>query len=109
MHRSNCATRLLQGAKETQVVTTDRTLHLISDTGAKPAPEPSNTRLTVGEYIADILVDTRFHAKIAHWVVQRVGSPKIIQWGQEYTFEDAVAAAQSYLEGLAERDEPKRA
>ena len=56
---------------------------------AKQAPAPPNTRLAVGDYIADILLDARPEVTIYHWIVQRVGSAAIIRWGQEYTFEDA--------------------
>ncbi|HET9183945.1 MAG TPA: hypothetical protein VFP59_17585 [Candidatus Angelobacter sp.] len=72
-------------------------MHLVS---AKQAQEPSNTRLTLGEYIADVLLDTRFNARVCHWIVQKVGSPQIVVWGQEYTFDAAIAAAQSCLENL---------
>ena len=72
-------------------------------------PTPTNTRLTLGDYLADILLDARHHAKVYHWIVQRVGSAAIIQWGQEYTFEEARSAAQSYLEKLDSRARPKQA
>jgi len=68
---------------------------------SKLAPEPPNTRLSVGDYIADILLDARPDGTIYHWIVQRVGSAAIIQWGQEYTFEDAYSAVSAYLETLA--------
>jgi hypothetical protein len=74
-----------------------KALHLV---GAKQAPEPGNTRLVLGDYIADVLLDTRFDAEICHWIVQRVGSPEIVAWGQERTFDDAKSAAQSCLETL---------
>jgi hypothetical protein len=75
----------------------------------KPAAEPSNTRLTLGDYIADVLLDARHHEKVYHWIVQQVGSVAIIQWGQESTFEEAKAAAQSYLENLHDKNERKKA
>ena len=74
----------------------------------KTTKDPENTRLTLGGYIADILLDARHNAKIFHWIVQRVGSAAIVHWGQEYTFEDAQSAAQSCLEKLA-GDEQKKA
>ena len=67
---------------------------------AKQAPEPPNTRLTIGDYIADILLDARPDGAIYHWILQRVGSTAIIHWGQEYTFEDAHSAVTAYLEDL---------
>lgn len=68
---------------------------------ARQAQEPGNTRLTLGDYIADVLLDTRHNAKIFHWIVQRVGSVAIVHWGQEYTFEAAKSAAEACLENLA--------
>lgn len=76
-------------------------------TAAKQAPDPPNTRLSVGDYIADILIDARHDGTIYHWIVQRVGSAAIIQWGQEYTFEDAHSAVKTYLEKLSDSDKKK--
>ena len=75
---------------------------------ARQTTEPENTRLTFGGYIADILLDARHNARIFHWIVQRVGSAAIVYWGQEHTFEEAKAAAQSCLETLG-GDEQKKA
>jgi hypothetical protein len=74
---------------------------------AKQASEPPNTRLSVGDYIADILLDARPNGTLYHWIVQRVGSAAIIQWGQEYTFEDAYSAVSTYLENLAHPGQEK--
>ena len=63
----------------------------------------------LGNYIADVLLDARGSVTIYHWIVQQVGSPTIIQWGQEYTFDEAKAAAQLYLETLHRKDEAKGA
>ena len=63
----------------------------------------------LGNYVADVLLDGRGNIEIYHWIVQQVGSPTIIQWGQEYTFNDAKAAAQLYLETLHREDEAKTA
>src|SRR5580765_1047816 len=73
------------------------TLHLVA---AKQAPEPSTTRLTIGDYIADILLDARPNGTIYHWILQRAGSAAIIHGGQEYTFEDARSAVTACLEAL---------
>jgi len=81
-----------------------RKLHLVA---AKQAKEPENTRLTLGNYIADVLLDARYNAKIFHWIVQRVGSASIVHWGQEYTFENAKSAAQSCLENLTQNLQKK--
>gem|GEM_PF-1395571 len=74
---------------------------------AKQAPEPPNTRLTVGNYIADILLDARPDGTIYHWIVQRVGSAAIIHWGQEYAFEDAYASVSACLAELNDTDKKK--
>lgn len=74
---------------------------------AKQAPDPPNTRLAVGDYLADILLDARADGTIYHWIVQRVGSAAIIQWGQEYTFEDAYSTVTEYLENLNNTDKKK--
>lgn len=65
---------------------------------------PPNTRLAVGGYIADILVDCSRSSAVYHWIVQRVGSAEILQWGQETTFTEARAAASGYLRELTRRD-----
>lgn len=75
---------------------------------AKQAHEPENTRLTLGDYLADVLLDTRHDAKLFHWIVQKIGSAAIIHWGQEHTFDEAKAAAESYLE-ILNRSHQKKA
>ena len=74
---------------------------------AKKAAEPPNTRLSVGQYIADILLDARPDGTLYHWIVQRIGSAAIIQWGQEYTFEDAYSTVTTYLENLSRPNKEK--
>ena len=69
----------------------------------RKAKNPPNTRLEIGGYIADILVDSRHSSSICHWIVQRVGSAEILQWGQETTFDEAKAAAYGYLRELARK------
>ena len=84
-----------------------RKLHVVA--AVKQASEPENTRLTLGDYLADVLLDARHDAKIFHWIVQKVGSAAIIHWGQEHTFQDAKSAAQSYLESLSRASQQKKA
>jgi hypothetical protein len=74
---------------------------------AKKPKVPSNTRLTVGNYIADILVDSRQPSMLCHWIVQRIGSAEILQWGQESTFDEAQKAASDYLHNLDEREQKR--
>ena len=91
-------------------MTSVRTIHLVSGQAPKQSLEtPSNTRLTLGDYIADILLDTRHHAHIYHWIVQRVGSAEILQWGQEHSFEQAGREARICLENCVRRDQLKQA
>ena len=80
-----------------------KSLHLVEAktlAAAQAAPDPSNTRLAVGDYIADVLLDARRNVKVYHWIVQKAGSAAIVQWGQEYSFEAAQAAVKTYLENL---------
>jgi len=84
----------------------ERRLRLVAAAARKPG-NPSNTRLTIGRYIADILLDNRQPAAVCHWIVQKIGSAEILQWGQESTFAEAEQAARTYLISLAQRDQKK--
>ena len=64
---------------------------------AKQVKEPENTRLTLGDHFADIVVDLRGDTPIYHWIVQRTGSNDVIHWSQETSFEQAKTAALDYL------------
>ena len=70
----------------------------------KKAKSPPNTRLTAGNFIADVLVDSREPSVLFHWIVQRIGSAEILHWGQETTFAEAESAATAYLRALNEKD-----
>lgn len=76
---------------------------------ARQASEPENTRLTLGGYIADVLVDSRGPEKVYHSIVQRIGSAEILEWTQSLSFEEALHVAQSYLEYLNRTNEAKDA
>ena len=78
-------------------------MRLVAAAAIRKANNPPNTRLKVGGYIADILVDRRRPSTICHWIVQKVGSAEILQWGQETTFDEAMAAASGYLRDLAQK------
>jgi hypothetical protein len=79
-------------------------------TAAEPqASDPQNTRLTLGNYIADVLVDSRGREKIYHWIVQKADSAEILEWSQEHSLEDALAAARAHLEYLNRTNEAKNA
>jgi hypothetical protein len=69
--------------------------------------DPENTRLTLGDHFADIVVDTREQIPIYHWIVQKVGSAAIVQWSQEPTFEEAKSAALSYLQRVSRQEQKK--
>lgn len=71
---------------------------------ARKTRVPPNTRLAIGNFIADILVDQREPAVLCHWIVQRVGSAEILYWGQESTFAQAEEAATDYLRSLDEKE-----
>ncbi|HEY6251206.1 MAG TPA: hypothetical protein VI685_14705 [Candidatus Angelobacter sp.] len=78
-------------------------MRLVAAAAFRKANNPPNTRLEIGDYMADILVDCRQPSAIYHWIVQRVGSAEILQWGQETTFAEAKAAASGYLRDLAQK------
>ena len=78
-------------------------MRLVAAATFRKAKTPPNTRLEIGDYIADILVDSRYPSAICHWIVQRVGSAEILQWGQETTFAEAREAAVGYLQDLAKK------
>ena len=74
--------------------------HLVIASGKTP----SNTRLTIGNFIADILIDSSQPATVYHWIVQRLGSAQILSWGQEQSFEAAEKAARGCLADLNSRE-----
>ena len=71
------------------------TIHIVSRSGRTAH---RNTRISFGDYFADVLQDP--DSGIGHWIVQRVGSADIVQWGQETSFEEAEECAKQYLEQL---------
>lgn len=70
--------------------------------------EHPNTRLMVGDYIADILADRRGPNPIFHWIVQQIGSADVLYWGQERSFPEAEAAASDCLRRLAACEPSRR-
>jgi hypothetical protein len=87
-------------------VSVQRKLHLVA-AAARQIKEPENTRLTLGGYIADILLDARHNARIFHWIVQRVGSAAIVYWDRN-TLSRTPRRSAKLLEKLA-GDEQKKA
>ena len=68
----------------------------------------SNNRIEIGEYIADILVDKRSFPTVVHWIVQRRGSPEILQWGHEDDFDSASREAVAWIDSLLRYDEYRK-
>jgi hypothetical protein len=62
------------------------------------------TSFEFGGYTADIIVDRKTDPPIHHWIIQKAGSPDILYWGQEYTYEQAESAAQSCMQSLVDRE-----
>jgi hypothetical protein len=75
---------------------------------SKARAQRVNTRIVCGAYLADIVIDSHTFPPICHWIVQRVGSPEILHCGQELSFEEAEAAAETYLKQLAGRERKKK-
>ncbi|MGI9101427.1 MAG: hypothetical protein ACR2IF_03190 [Terriglobales bacterium] len=63
----------------------------------------STVHLVSGSFYADVVTDSHADPPVHHWIVQREGSPKVVHWGQETTFEEAHRAAKAFLEELTER------
>ena len=69
----------------------------------------TTTRIVCGAFLADIIVDSRTDPPIWHCVVQREGSPEVLYWAQEATFEQARSAAEDHLKELTSRARHKKA
>jgi len=54
---------------------------------------PYRTRITERAHFADIIVNNDGNLLICFWIVQRFGSPDVLAWGQERSFEAAQHAA----------------
>ena len=76
-------------------------IHLVGKGEQAGSDVHSNIRLTLENFFADILCDKRSSPEIWHWIVQRDGSPEIIQWGHEDTQEKAEEEARAFLQNLA--------
>lgn len=63
------------------------------------------TSFELGGYTADIIVDQKTNPPIHHWIIQKAGSPEILYWGQEYTYEQAESAANSCMQSLMDREQ----
>lgn len=69
-------------------------IHLVS---SAPAPRPNERRLTLGVYLADIVISKR-EENCCYYVLQRVGSAEILDMQRFNTPEEAEAGAKRALE-----------
>jgi hypothetical protein len=70
-----------------------------------PAPaKHANTRLTLGNFIADVLISKTGEVS-CHYVVQRVGSAEIIETARFDTFSEAELVAKDALQRWHLRDQ----
>ena len=79
-------------------------LNLVRQHSENGAKRGRVTSFEFGGYKADVVVDQKTDPPIHHWIIQRVGSPEILYWGQEYTYAQAEAASQFYIRSLGERE-----
>ncbi len=87
----------------------DNKIHLVAKGEVhSKAPAGEKSRIEIGEYIADILVDRRSFPIVVHWIVQKHGSADILQWGHEETYEAAAREATAWIESLVRYDEFRR-
>lgn len=68
---------------------------IMEGTGRSKAP--AELRLTRGEFFADILLDQRDNSHVYHWIVQKSGSPEILQMGQARSYDEARRCAEQSL------------
>lgn len=68
------------------------------------ARKHNNTRLTLGDFIADVIVDRKADLPVYHYIVQRIGSADVLDWGQEPTFEAAEEHAKNVLAEMVKND-----
>ena len=71
--------------------------------GPLVSEQSRSTRLTSGDYYADI-IDARVEPPIFHWIVQRLHDSEILQWGHENSFAEAEDAAQKNLQWFSLQD-----
>lgn len=75
---------------------------------SRPPVSPYGTRLRLGEYFADLVPDGSGPSPVYHWIVQRQGSPEVVNMGQEFTFSAALEQGHRCLESLMKRKRSKR-
>ena len=78
-------------------------IHLVTPDEPKATdPQHPNTRLSLGEYFADIINNRE--QDCAYWIIQKIGSSDIVDWGRASDFRAAKAAAHRNLEALVQSD-----
>jgi hypothetical protein len=65
----------------------------------------SKIRLTLGNFIADIIASKKKDGRSCHYVVQRIGSPEIIELAKFDDFASAEAEARNALDRWHSRDQ----
>jgi len=65
------------------------------------ASPPPNTRISSGEFTAEIVVDHKTDPPIFHAIIQQTGSSQIVFWSQARSFEEAEGQTQELLADLS--------
>jgi hypothetical protein len=73
-------------------------------TGPATAQEHPNTRLTLGDYIADVLINRKDRLRY-YYIVQRIGSAEIIDMLDFDSFNEALIAAKEALQDWHRHDQ----
>jgi hypothetical protein len=58
---------------------------------------PSSIHVEKNGFIADIVVSKNGSGDIFHYVIQKVGSPEIVHWGQELSFHRAMECVEEFF------------
>ena len=82
---------------------TKKGIHLVAPGKAQSHP---STRLTLGDFIADIVL-SKGNRPCCHYMIQRVGSAEIIDMQQFDAFEEAERAAKEALQMWHRRDQDR--
>lgn len=84
-------------------MTDHRKIHLVGPNEPKATdPQHPNTRLSLGEYFADV-INSRQQG-CAYWIIQRIGSSDVIDWGRAPDFDSAQKTSHDRLEQLVHGD-----
>ena len=75
---------------------------------AGQARSHSNTRLTLGEFIADVLISKDTKDNCCYFVIQRIGSAEVVELARFDSFEKAEEAANQSLERLLREHPPNQ-